>query len=112
MGARTLIYSDNIHTHIAVFADVRMNVYVCGKVSGVGSAMVATYAFTGPLASRLVSRYGLHSEEGKLIDRDAFSRWGTRVVCIMGALLSTCGLVLGSFAKTLEHIMVAYRCSK
>lgn len=86
--------------------------YVCGKVSGVGSAMVATYAFTGPLASRLVSRYGLHSEEGKLIDRDAFSRWGTRVVCIMGALLSTCGLVLGSFAKTLEHIMVAYRCSK
>ena len=86
--------------------------YVCGKVSGVGSAMVATYAFTGPLASRLVSRYGLHFEEGKLKDRDAFSRWGTRVVCIMGALLSTCGLVLGSFAKTLEHIMVAYRCSK
>ena len=27
------------------------------KVSGVGSAMVATYAFTTPLASRLISRY-------------------------------------------------------
>ena len=39
-----------------------------------------------------------------------FFRWGTRKVCITGALLSAGGLVLGSFAKTLAHVMVAYRC--
>ena len=37
------------------------------------------------------------------------ARWGTRKVCMAGALLSACGLVLGSFAKTLAHVMVAYR---
>ena len=39
-------------------------------------------------------------------------RWGTRKVCIAGALLSAGGLVLGSFAKTLAHVMVAYRFSE
>ena len=41
-----------------------------------------------------------------------FFRWGTRKVCIAGALLSAGGLVLGSFAKTLAHVMVAYRFSE
>lgn len=60
------------------------------KVSAVGSLMVATYAFTGPVASRMVTR------------------WGTRPVCVLGALISTLGLGLGSFAKSLDHVMVAY----
>ena len=37
-------------------------------------------------------------------------RWGTRQVCALGALISCLGLALGSFAKSLAHVMVAYRC--
>jgi len=60
------------------------------KVSAAGSLLVATYAFTGILADRMINRFG------------------TRATCITGSLLATLGLGLGSFSKNLEHIMICY----
>ena len=61
-----------------------------GQTSVAGSLLVATYAFTGPLASRLVTRFG------------------TRKVCCAGSVLAATGLCLGSITKSLLGVMVTY----
>jgi len=61
-----------------------------GQTSLAGSLLVATYAFTGPLASRLVNSYG------------------TRKVCVAGSVLAALGLALGSLTKSLLGVIVTY----
>jgi len=60
------------------------------SMSLAGSLLVATYAFTGPLAACLVDKFG------------------TRVVCIAGAFISALGLGIGSLSKNLTHIYATY----
>ena len=61
-----------------------------GQTSLAGSLLVATYAFTGPLASRLVSKFG------------------TRKVCIAGGVIAAVGLCVGSFTRSLVGVMITY----
>lgn len=61
-----------------------------GQTSLAGSLLVATYAFTGPIASRLVSKFG------------------TRKVCMAGAIIAAAGLSLGSFTKSLMGVIATY----
>jgi MFS family permease len=62
----------------------------CGQTSIAGSLLVAYYAFTGPVASRLVSKFG------------------TRKVCIAGAIIAATGLSLGSFTTSLVGAIATY----
>ena len=61
-----------------------------GQTSLAGSLLVATYAFTGPLASRLVTRFG------------------TRKVAMAGAVIAAAGLGLGSVTRSLLGLIVTY----
>ena len=61
-----------------------------GQTSIAGSLLVATYAFTGPFASRLVTRFG------------------TRKVCISGCVIAAIGLGLGSITESLLGIIITY----
>ena len=61
-----------------------------GQTSIAGSLLVATYAFTGPFASRLVTKFG------------------TRKVCIAGAIIAASGLGIGSFTKNLAGVIATY----
>ena len=61
-----------------------------GQTSIAGSLLVATYAFTGPVASRLVTRFG------------------TRKVCISGGVIAAVGLSLGSITKSLLGVIITY----
>ncbi|XP_023326720.1 monocarboxylate transporter 12-B [Eurytemora carolleeae] len=60
------------------------------RVSIAGSLLVASYAFTGPLASRLVSRFG------------------TRKVCVLGGFLSAVGLAVASAMNSLLGLIATY----
>ena len=61
-----------------------------GQTSLAGSLLVSTYMFTGPLASRLVSKFG------------------TRKVCMAGGVIAAAGLCVGSFTKSLVGIIITY----
>ena len=61
-----------------------------GQTSIAGSLLVATYAFTGPVSSRLVSKFG------------------TRKVCIAGAIIAGTGLSLCSLTTSLVVVIAAY----
>lgn len=61
-----------------------------GQTSVAGSLLVSTYAFTGPVASKLVTKFG------------------TRKVCMAGALIAAIGLGLGSITKSLLGVLVTY----
>jgi len=61
-----------------------------GQTSLAGSLLVATYAFTGPIASKLVTKFG------------------TRKVCIAGCVIAAVGLSLGSFTKNLIGVIATY----
>lgn len=60
------------------------------KVSIAGSMLVATYAFTGPFAAKLVKRYG------------------TRKICMLGALLAAIGLTAASFMTEIFGLIATY----
>ena len=76
-----------------------------GQTSLAGSLLVATYAFTGPLASRLVTRYYLDNNERVMMP---VSRFGTRKVCMSGAVIAALGLGLGSITKSLAGLIITY----
>ena len=60
------------------------------SVSSAGSCQVAVYSVTGIMAAKLVTKYG------------------TRPVCITGAVLSSLGLLLSSFTSNLGSLIVTY----
>jgi len=60
------------------------------KVSIAGSLLVATYAFAGPVAAKLVTRFG------------------TRKICMFGCLLSCIGLGVASLVNELTTFFIFY----
>lgn len=61
-----------------------------GKTALVGSLLLSMPALTGPIASALTDRYGCRS------------------MTIVSGLLSASGFILGSFARSLEHLFIAF----
>ncbi|XP_015792377.1 uncharacterized protein LOC107368979 [Tetranychus urticae] len=61
-----------------------------GKTALVGSLLLSMPALTGPIASALTDRYGC------------------RTMTIVSGLLSASGFILGSFARKLEHLFIAF----
>ena len=61
-----------------------------GLLSVAGSLQVGVYGLSSPLVSRLVER------------------WGERRVCMLGALISSLGLLLASLAQGIKTLILCY----
>lgn len=60
------------------------------EVSVAGSLQVGVYSLSGPIVGRLVTE------------------WGTRPVCVLGATVSSLGMLLASFGSSLGGVLVGY----
>ena len=79
------------------------------SLSAVGSLQVAVYSVTGVAAARLVTRCRTavccHHSKAELV-----SRFGTRPVCVAGAVVAASGLLAASFSSSLAWLLATYSC--
>jgi len=83
---------DGISYTFGMFLGPLMEELKCGRsgVSAAGSLQVGVYSISGIFASRLVTRYG------------------SRPVCITGALISSLGLISASYSWNLPSLLATY----
>ena len=63
---------------------------------------------SAPLAAAIINKYVWKSNKEQYLRLEIISRYGTRVTCIAGAVISSISIFCSSYATSLSALLVSY----